>query len=109
MVPGSGESKYGYFFMKSSRAAPLTAEQYWNAPTCFEGSVSPWPPADQCVNATCWPSGNFAPSSSVDFHGAAMNLSRMSSEEPENLSAIALTSSSAVESSAMVESYQRIV
>src|SRR4051794_19756710 len=106
MAPGSGESKYGYFFMNSSSAAPLGAEQYWNAPTCLEASVSPWPPADQCVNATCWPSGNFVPSSSVDFHGAAMNLSRMLSDEPSNLSAIARISSMAVESSATVESYQ---
>ena len=71
--------------MNVSSASPLTSEQYWKTPSCLVASVSPSPPADQCVNATCWPSGKVAPSSSSEVHGAAMNLSRKSSL-PVNLS-----------------------
>src|SRR3954471_15029126 len=109
MPLGSGESKYGYFFMKASRAAPLTAEQYWKTPTCLAASVSPWPPADQWVIATCWPSGNVAPSSSFEVHGTAMNLLRRLSDPPPNFSAIASSSCTASASSAIVLSYQSSV
>src|SRR6478672_470292 len=94
--------------MKLFRAAPETSEQYWNTPTCFFGSVAPAPPADQWVNATCWPDGNFLPPSSLDVQGAAMNLSRKF-VVLESLSAIALSSFIAPLFPAMVSSYQRIV
>src|SRR6476469_9422924 len=94
--------------MKSLRPWPETSEQYCQTPFCFFASVSPDPPADQCVNATCSPVGNFAPPSSEEVQGAAMNLVRML-EVPASLSAIARSSSMAVLSPAIVVSYQRIV
>src|SRR6476620_3004647 len=92
--------------MNVSSAEPLTSEQYCQTPTCLDGSVSPTPPSDQCVSATCWPLGNDLPSSEV--HGTALNLSRRLSV-PCSLEAIPRRTSIWSESSAMVSSYQRIV
>ena len=107
-APGSGESVYGYSSMKSLSASPETSEQYCQTPSWLSASVPPEPPTDQCVNATCWPLGNFLPPSSSDVHGTALNLVRRL-EVPASLSAIALSSSIAASSSAIVSSYQRIV
>ena len=65
--------------MNACTTAPLGAAQYWVTPFWFCGPV-------QWVRATCLPLGNDLPS--LDYHGAAMNLSLSGS----NLLEIALTS-----------------
>ena len=92
--------------MNWSSAAPLTSEQYCQTPTCLAGSVSPTPPTDQWVKATCWPFGKASPSSEV--HGTALNLSRRL-VVLSSLEAMPRRSSIAPASSAIVSSYQRIV
>src|SRR6476661_10160847 len=92
--------------MKVSSAAPLTSEQYCQTPTCLLGSVSPAPPTDQWVSATCWPFGKALPSSEV--HGTALNLSRRL-VVPWSLEAMPRRTSILESLSAIVLSYQRIV
>src|SRR5690242_209427 len=92
--------------MNVSSAAPLTSEQYCHTPTCLLVSVSPAPPIDQWVRATCWPLGKALPS--FEVHGTALNLSRRF-VVPCSLDAMPRSSDIFALLSAMVWSYQRIV
>ena len=89
------------------RLAADTAEQYCHTPICRARSSSV-AAGDQCVNATCWPSGN-ALAVLVDVHGAAMNLLRKLVGAVELRRRSRSSSSIASSSSAIVSSYQRIV